>query len=413
MEKHLNKSSKMIVSILATILVSCLSFIPQGGATAADKPDFIHTAVIGDLGGPYAATVGAIRAAFEDAWEYINEELGGVQGVKVKILVRDMAGVMSVGQSQYNELINIKPKPVFIDIHISSLAEALRARYVEDGVVGIQPGTITNFYPQGNTYSYSPNYPEQLAAPMKWVREHWKEKRNPRMGIITWDTAYGRGILTDEFFAYAKSIGVDIVGTPQLFGVKDVDVGTQLLNLRAEKPDYLVTNTTGGGPLAIKRGCKEMDWNITLLNGGGGDWGTVNLNPPLFEGDITGFYVKSWDETDDPSIKLLMKYFTKNKRTAKERTLFYIVPWCQALIEHHVMTEVVKKYGWEGLNAKNVVAVMNNLKDFAPLDGIGRYSYSEKRRTPHLMRVYKITGGKFLPVSDFFEVPDLMPAKFK
>ena len=362
MKRHLVTMS----FILAGILMLSLNILTPGVAIPAEKPDFIHVAVIGDMSGPYAPIVGSTRPGYQDAYEYINKELGGVHGVKVKPIIKDMTGKVALGLSMYNEVINIKPKPVFIDIYITPLSEALRQRYVEDGVVGFHAGAVVSLYPQANSYGLYCLYPEQLGLAMKWVRDNWKEKRKPRIGIITWDTSYGRAILTDEFYDYAKRIGVDIVDT-QLFGIREVDLTTQLLKLRSKKADYLLTNSTASGPLAIKKGAKEMGWKVPLLNGEGQDWGTVRLGPDFFEGDIAVLNMKSFDETDDPSIKAIMKYFNKNNRTIKDKALFYFVGWYTALLEHKIMTEVVDKHSWKGLNAENIVKALNKTKDFEPL----------------------------------------------
>ena len=398
--------------IVTAILALCLCIISQESTFASDKPEFIHTAIIGDFSGPYASAVGPTRPGTEDGWRYINEELGGIHGVKVKPVIRDMTGKVALGLSMYNEVINLKPKPKFVDTTITPLSEALRERYVEDDVVGLHAGAVVSLYPQANSYAYYPLYPEQLAVILKWIKGNWKKKGNPRFGIMTWDSSFGRAIMTDEFFAYAKKIGVDMVGKPQLFGVRDVDVTTQLIKLRVHRPDFLLMSLAGAGPLAVKKGCKEMGWNVGLINCTI-EWGMVALAPALFEGDIGTMPMKSFDETDDPSIKKVMHYFNKNKRTKKDRALFYLIGWYVSLLEHKIMTDVVNKHGWKGLNTRNIMDTLNNLKDFAPLGGLTRLSFSERRRTPKVTRIYRCKSGKLLPITDFLEVPDLRPAKYR
>ena len=126
------------------------------------------------------------------------------------------------------------------------------------------------------------------------------------MAIITWDTAYGRSIMIEPFYNYLKKIGVDLVGK-EVFGIRDVDLTTQLMKLRRSKADFLMTSTIAGGPVAIKRGCKEMGWDVPLLNAAGTDEGTIRLAPQLFEGDIVGRPQKSFHETEDPSIRKVLK----------------------------------------------------------------------------------------------------------
>lgn len=399
------------LSLTMVLMLLTVIFFTQASCFA-EKPESIPVGVIGDFSGPYAPVVGPTRPGTLDAWQYLNKEGGGIQGVKLDVILKDMGGKVDVGLSQYNELVSMKPKPIWIDVYITPLSMALRKRFVEDKVVSFAAGAAASLYPLGNTYAYYALYPEQIGVAVKWIKDNWKKKGNPKFGIITWDTGYGRAILTKEFLDWAKKIGVDIVDT-QLFGVRDVDLTPQLMKLRAKKPDYLITNSAASGPLAIKKGLKEMGWDISVINTSGGAWGTVALDPAMFEGDLTAIHVKSFDEVDDPSIKTVMKYFKANNRTKKDKSLFYLIGWQMALLEHKILNQVVKEHGWKGLNAENVMKALNNLKDFAPLKGITKISYSQKRRSPNVARVYKITKGKLLPVTGFLETPDLRPAKFK
>lgn len=401
---------KLVLSALLSVLF-ILWLIPGWGI--AGKPPLIHVALVVDLSGPYAPIVGAYRPGALDAWEYINKEKNGVKGLKVKLFIRDTAGSITKGLTFYNEAVNIKPKPTFFHACESPLEEALRPRFIEDGILALVAATVPDIYPVGNTFGIYPLYAEQCAAGIKWLKDNWKKKRNPRVGIITWDQAYGRGAFTDEFYAYAKKIGVDIVDT-QLFGTREVDISVQMMKLRMKKPDWLLTNTLGSGPLTIKKAVREMGWDINLINSVGQGWGTIRLGPEYFQGDIFVFDNKSFDEEDDPAIKFIMKYFKKNNRTIMDRKVFYIIGWRDTLIMHHVMETTVNKYGWDGFNVDNMRKVMVNLKNFKPLGGLtAPITFSEKRRTPTYTRIYKIKGLKVLPVSDFIEVPDLRPAKYR
>jgi hypothetical protein len=74
----------------------------------------------------------------------------------------------------------------------------------------------------GNSYGFYALFPEVTAITLKWVKDNWKEKRNPRIGIITRDTGYGRTISNEDFYAYLKKIGVDLVGTELAPGSREV-----------------------------------------------------------------------------------------------------------------------------------------------------------------------------------------------
>jgi len=400
---------KKLMCVCVIGLFFLLLFL-QGGAVA-EKPSVINLGLILDMSGPYAPVTGGMRPGVKDACEYINEN-NGVRGVPLKAVIRDSSGKIPVGLSHYNELISIKPKPLFFYSCETPLSEALRGRYKEDGVIAMAGASTKAIYPAANSFSLFANYAEQAAVGLKFIKDNWKEKRNPRVGIITWDTAYGRAIITPEFYEYVKSIGVDIVDT-QLFGIRDMEVTIQMLKLRGKKADYLLTNSLGHGPLAIKKAAKEMRWNVTLINGQGGGWGAVRLAPEIFEGDIILLDQKSWDEADDPSIQLIEKYFKKNNRDIKDRCLFYLEGWSHTILAQHLFETVVDRFGWGGVNINNLKKVMVNLKDFRPLGGLSSYTYSEKRRSLRMTRIYKVTQGKLIPLSDFIETPDLRPAQYR
>ncbi len=407
MKKGMKKAGMVLALVVA---VGLFVASPPRHAQAAGKPGTINVVVIGDFSGPYAPVVGPTRPGTEDAWQYINSKMGGVHGVKVTPVIRDMGGKIDVGQSMYNEVITVKPKPTFVDIYVTPLSASLRSRYIEDGIVGFHAGAPESLYPVGNSYGLYALYSEQTAVALKWIKDNWKEKRNPRIGIVTWDTAYGKAILYEEFYAYLKKIGVDLVGT-ELFGIREVDLTAQLLRLKGKNPDFLVTCNTASGPMAIKKGSREMGWKVPLVNSAGEDWGTIRLAPEAFEGDIVTLPTKSFDETDAPSIKTIMGLFNANKRTTNDKSLFYMLAWQQAILEHKIMSQVVDKYGWDGLTTKNIMTALEGLKGYDVLGGLSKVSYTKDRRTPTQARVYKVTGGKLLPLTPFLEVPDLRPKK--
>jgi branched-chain amino acid transport system substrate-binding protein len=379
----------------------------------AARPDQVAVAILADQTGPYITITGPAVGGLYDAIKYINEELGGIHGVEMKAVSRDNAGKVALGLQQYAELIGMKPKPLFFHVPVTPIAESLREKIIADNVIGFFPSSIADLYPQGNSYAYYALYTEQAAVGMKWVKDNFKEKRNPRVGILTWDTAFGRAILEKEFFDYCKQIGVDIVAT-ELFGVRDVDVTTQMVRIRAQKPDWLLTNIAGSGPVVIMKAVKELGMDVKLVNCIAGEWGTVLLDPGLFEGCVTVMHCASFDDPSHPGIKKLLGYMDKNNRTVKDKTNFYLVSWQYALLVHKVTKDAVTKVGWDKLDVPAIKNELNRLTDFEPLNGLVKMTYTDKRRSSPWLTVFKVTGGKFIDVGGgFVRAPDLRPGMYR
>jgi branched-chain amino acid transport system substrate-binding protein len=399
----------------------CLSFLVVSAfcANAADKkPDVYTVALLGDMTGPYASVVGPMVPGAEDAIQYVNEQLGGIDGVKMKLVSRDNTGKAALGLQQYSELIGMTPKPNFFGVPHTPTAEALREKIVADDVLGFFPGSVPDLYPQGNAYSFYSLYPQQSAVFIMWLRANWTEERNPRVAIITWDQAYGRAILTPEFFEFCKKMKVDIVAQ-ELFGVRDVDLTTHLVRIRAKNPDWLITNNTGPGPVAIMRAVKELGMNVKLANNVGGDWGTIRLDPQLFEGCISVLHCASYDDQEHSGIKQIYGYLKKNNRGVKEQTGFYILGWQYVLMVHKVVGEAVARVGWDKLSTAAIKTEMNKLTDWAPLDGVVKVTYTDKIRQSPYLRIYKVQGGQLVPPggklggNEFIKAPDLTPAAYR
>jgi len=404
--------------IAAGVLFAFLMGVTFPINALAEKPDEYVVALLGDMTGPYASVVGPMVPGAQDAVQYVNQELGGIDGVKLKLICRDNTGKAALGLQQYAELIGMKPKPNFFGVPHTPTAEALREKIVKDDALGFFPGSVPDLYPQGNSYSFYALYPEQSAIFIKWLRANWTEKRNPRIAIITWDQAYGRAILTQEFFDFCKKMKVDIVAK-ELFGVRDVDLTTHMVRIRAKKPDWLVTNNVGSGPIAIMRAAKELGMDIKLANNVGGDWGTIRLDPELFEGCISVMHCASYDNMDHPGIKKIYGYLKKNNRGIKEQTGFYILGWQYILMVHKTVTSAVVKVGWDKLDTDAIKYELNHLTDWTPLDGVVKVTYTDRVRQSHWLRIYENKDGKLVPPggklggTDFIEAPNLIPAKYR
>jgi len=392
-------------------LVLILSF--PGGAQA--KPDHFPIGLIADLTGPYAAVVGPAGPGVVDAVKYINEELNGIDGVPMKVYVRDNKGETSLGLQQYAELAGMTPKIHVMGFWHASTFEGVHQKAVQDKVVAIGGPNIESVYPQANSYGSYNLYPEMIGAGVKVARDLWKESRNPRAAILTWDTSYGRAIVVPEFENFLKDIKVDLVAT-ELFGIRDADVTTQMVRIRAQNPDWIITCIAGGGYLAIMKAAKELGMNITLIANTALEM-VAAMKPELFEGAIIGNPSRSFFDEEHPGMKKIVEVMTKNNRSAKEKTVFYTLGFTYSLLVREVVGKAAARVGWDKVDVESIKYEMNRVTDFMPMDGVMKITLTDKRRTPPWVMANTIKNGKLVYIGDpkgtFYEVPDLRPAQFR
>jgi ABC-type branched-subunit amino acid transport system substrate-binding protein len=399
------------LSILLTavlVLVLCLF-----GSSYAKKPKEIVIPCIIDISGPYAPITAPAFSGFSDACEYVNQR-GGVKGVPLKPLIRDCGGRVNVAISHYMEFREMKPKPLTMFISVSAEGEALRERIVEDNLMAMCVPGGTSIYPLANTFGLYPLYQDMFGGFMDWVVENWdfnKMGRNPKIAILTWDTTFGRAILTPEVDDYAKKKHIDIVDKV-LFSIRDLDVTTQLIRIKMRKPDWVYTNIAVDGAVAIAKSAQSIRYEIKLGGNTTFDWSTIMLGGKLMDGATLVYTFKSWDDVDDPGIKLMTKWFKEKKRKPTERMLVYQLAWANVLTLQEVISKAVDEVGWDRLDGAAVKRQMEKLKDFAPL-GLTYYSFSPRKHAPGKGYIAQIRDGKIIPVSGWRELPDLKPLEPK
>jgi branched-chain amino acid transport system substrate-binding protein len=404
---------KLLVVILLTSFVGFLFIGFSNLASAAPKkPKEIRVAFIGDFSGPYATSTAPMHDAFTDAVEYINKQ-GGVEGVPVRIVMRDTGGKVDVAISHYMEIREMKPKPKFLILVVSAEGEALRERLGEDKMPTLCVVSTSAIYPAAYTFGWFVLWVDQFGCFIDWLADNEDVKkmgRPPRLAILNWDTTFGRAILTDECYAYAKKKGIEIVAT-ELFGVRDMDVTTQLARIRAKSPDWIYSNTTSHGPGIIAKCANQMGFKVNFA-GAYVDEGTVTVGGRAMEGWIALFSQRSLAEDKHPGINVLREWLRKKNRDPKVWQMGYVSIWGNMLIAREAIKNAVKKAGWDRLDGIAIKAQMEEMRDFSPL-GLGYWTYEPGRMTPRMSRIYRITNGKVIPISDWLECPDLRPAKFK
>jgi branched-chain amino acid transport system substrate-binding protein len=405
------KRDKVLVIGFSLFLIYFLAFSQLADA-APKKPESVKVVFMGDVSGPYAPITGPTYVGMTDALQYVNKELGGINGVKMEFLLKDDGGRVAVGVSHYMDVREMRPRPVMVYVVVSALGEALRERFAEDKITAMSVTATPAIYPAKYTFGWYPLYTDQFGAFIDWLKETWKEPRAPRVAFLTWDSTYGRAVMTPECYAYAKSKGVEMVAE-ELFNVRDVFVGTQLFRIRAKKADWIYTNSTANGPSIIATSARESGMKINLAGAIGFDWASVRIaGKEAMEGAITVMPYTSLDEENHKGIKILEKYFAKNNRKEPDRTLMYEIAWQLVLTTREVVKRVVDRQGWENLRGETIKEEMEKLKDFRPLD-LTRYTVTPKKRAPDQVNILQIRNGKLIPITGWRTCPDLRPQEFK
>lgn len=405
MKRLVRASTAVFVFAVFTVV-----FLAFPVASMAEKPEKIIYAAIPDMTGPYAAIVGPAQAAFMDAAEYVNST-GGIRGVPLEVMVRDCGGKVDVGVNIYMQYREMKPRPAMIYGVLSGVGEALKERMNEDRIPGMWVCSTEVIYPAMYTFGAYPTYADLAGMFIDWLAATWEGDKPPRMAFLTWDSTYGKAVLYDEVREYAKSKGVEIVAE-ELFGVRDVDLTSQMTRIRAKKADWIFTNTAGRGPVMVAKAAREMGLKARIAGSIGLDDSCLYIDSDAFKGAVTVHPFANWSEEDNKGIKLMNEYMDKNKRPREYRTIMYPMGFTGVLVFREVVERIVDKHGWDKVTGPAIKAELEAMQDYNAYD-IATFSFTPDRHSPNLARVFEVQDGKWAPVTEMAECPDLRPAKYR
>ena len=221
---------------------------------------------IGVMTGPYAATGAQVFAAFNDYMKYINEEQGGIDGVKIEFLWVDAGAKVPEAVSAYKRF---KEKGI-VQINCSSSVEtsALSAMVKEDKIPMISTSASKTYFSADswNYCQYTTSIDDMTTA-LKWIHESdWDYEtraRAPRIAFLGWDSAFGRDPVPATT-RYAGELGMDVVAD-EYFSYGALDVTPQLKRIKAGGADYVfITALNGGQSVPIKDGARIGLWDQAM-----------------------------------------------------------------------------------------------------------------------------------------------------
>jgi ABC-type branched-subunit amino acid transport system substrate-binding protein len=315
----------LICMVLIALIAGCAPAQVAKPAVVDEKPAHIMIVYNSDISGPYAAIAGPGLAAWADATDYINNELGGLYGVPWKTTLMDTKAKVDACVGNLPKIMEMKPKPIGMSVSTGAECEALLPLTREAELPTMTSQTVGSLYPVGYQFSVYALYPDTFGYFIDWVVKNWKGTDKPKVALLDWDNPTGRGFYTDEAVAYAKERGVDVVAR-ELFPATAVDVTTQLTRIDNAKADFIFSGTLVNGSYAVASTAYKMGMKIPIVfpMNTSLDLPIIKMNPAAAEG--TYFVGGGWPVTDysNPGIKKAREYWDKNKRPDKD--------WCSAII---------------------------------------------------------------------------------
>jgi branched-chain amino acid transport system substrate-binding protein len=260
---------KLTIAVVVALL--CMGFAPVADA----KPIKVGAAI--NMTGP-ASTWGQFHAkGQQDYFRYVNDVKGGVGGRKIEMILVDTGykvpeAVAAVRKFAIQDQVDM--------IATWGAGEGLAAKPIiqQYRIPTINYSTSWEILESPIDYMYLPfgSYRMDSFAVLEYIRTIHKGKEAPKVGLLTYNNAYGRSI-HQPCREYAGKNNINIVAIEE-FPPKTVDLTTELLRLQKNGAEYIFMQML---PATIITAFKSSD--------------RINYHPAFFG---------TWTSTDPDFFKL-------------------------------------------------------------------------------------------------------------
>jgi branched-chain amino acid transport system substrate-binding protein len=385
------------INMLLTMMAALFLFAGFVDAQAGE----IKVGVAINLTGP-ASTWGQFHEKGQrDYFRYVNEVKGGVFGNKITMISVDTAykvteAVAAVQKFALQDKVDM--------IATWGAGEGLAAKPIVQKykIPTINYSTSWEILEKPIEYMYLPfgSYKMDCYAVLEYIRAIHKGKNPPRVGLLTYNNAYGRSI-HEPSKEYAAKLNINIVAIEE-FPPKTVDLNTELLRLQKAGADYIFIQML---PSAIITAFKSAD-RILYAPMFLGTW--TSTDPDFFKmgaGQIRDRLVIQFPGAlpgdKSAGMKVMQELWNRYKTVEKFDASYWEGVAVGMIMERAFIRAYTKS---KKINPETINAAMESFKneDFGGL--IPKITYTKNDHgasfTARIVRVKE--DGTFVPLTNFY-----------
>ncbi len=258
----------------AVLLVITLVLMLGAQAPAQEKTIKVGAAI--NLTGP-ASTWGKFHEKGQrDYFQYVNEVKGGVYGHKIDMITVDTAYKVPEAQAAVRKFV-MQDKVDMIATW--GAGEGLAAKPIIQSykVPTINYSTSWEILQKPVDFMYLPfgSYKMDCHAILEYIKAIHKGNESPRVGLLTYNNAYGRSI-HEPSKEYAKELGINLVAIEE-FPPRTVDLSTELLRLKKAGAEYVFMQMLPSAIITALKGSDRVKYQPVFL----GTW--TSTDPDFFK----------------------------------------------------------------------------------------------------------------------------------
>lgn len=258
------------------VILTVVTGLTLLGQTTQGEAKTIKVGAAINLTGP-ASTWGQYHAkGQQDYFRYVNEVKGGVAGRRIEMILVD------TGYKVPDAVAAVRKFAVLDKVDMIttwSAGEGLAAKPIiqQYKIPTINFSTSWEILEAPIDYMYLPfgSYRMDCYAVIDYILTIHKGKNRPRIGLLTYNNAYGRSI-HQPTREYAARRQVDIVAIEE-FPSKTVDLSTELLRLKQKGAEYIFMQMLPSAIITAFKSADRIGYNPQFL----GTW--TSTDPDFFK----------------------------------------------------------------------------------------------------------------------------------
>jgi branched-chain amino acid transport system substrate-binding protein len=259
----------------AVFVLAIAGLITTGAVTAASAKDVKVGAII-NLTGP-ASTWGQFHAkGLQDYFRYVNEVKGGIGGNKVNLTVVDHAYKVPEAIKFVKKFCTSDKMDITAtwDAGSGIMAKPIIQKYKTPN---INFSTYQGILKPPVDYAYLPfgAYTMDSYAVLEYIKNIHKGSAAPKVGLLTYNNAYGKSI-HDASNEYAAKNNVNIVSIEQ-FPPKTLDLNTELLRLKDKGAEYIFMQCLPSAIIMALEAADRIKYDVPFF----GTW--TSTDPDFFK----------------------------------------------------------------------------------------------------------------------------------
>ncbi len=254
--------------------ISVLVFLAMGQADAQTKPIKVGAAI--NLTGPASSWGQFHEKGQRDYFRYVNDVKGGVAGHKIDMITVDTAYKVPEAQAAVQKFV-LQDKVDMIATWGAGEGLAAKPIVQKYKVPTINYSTSWEILEKPVDYMYLPfgSYKMDCQAVLEYIKAIHKGKEAPKVGLLTYNNAYGRSIHAPSK-EYAAKLGINLVAIEE-FPPRTVDLNTELLRLQKQGADYIFIQMLPSAIITAFKSADRIKYNPVFL----GTW--TSTDPDFFK----------------------------------------------------------------------------------------------------------------------------------